>query len=150
MDSINRSNVKRVNSLAYVTEGKLIEEFKIFSSYTLKTGPKPDSPLCSPMEQSLQSLTQGTVNRMTGSFQQYRRRSSSDVGTPTDPITSSVTSSIADSGYGKSLEERFIKRSISLQATPSKLSLPDREEHKPDGMLIYVIMFYPLNVIFVM
>ena len=75
-----------------------------------------------------QSLVPGTVKEI---IPQQPRRSSSDVGTP--------TSSVMDSGYGDSFKEHFTKRSISVDQTTlqssSRLSLPDRDEHKPDGVL---------------
>ena len=81
--------------------------------------------------------------RMSEITPQQPRRSSSDVGTPT-------SSSVMDSGYGDSLKERLsIKRSTSVDQTTlqssSRLSLPDRDEHKPDGMLLSVTLCYSMT-----
>lgn len=132
MDKINKANVKRVNSLVYVSEGKEIRNLSSHLTLHIQTGPKTDSPVNSPrMERPPESLTQASDTVAT---QPKRRHSSSDLGTPTQ----SFTSSNADSGYGQSFEEHFIRRSMSVGQSslpPSRLSLPDREEHKPDGTL---------------
>ena len=132
MDIINKANVKRVNSLTYVMEGKLSDNCMSSQVNLLThTGPKTDSPVNSPrVEQKvLQSLVPGTVKDITP--QQPRQSVSSDV----------ESLGHMDSGYGDSLKEKFIKRSTSLDHTTrnssSRLSLPDRDEHKPDGTFEY-------------
>ena len=76
-------------------------------------------------QQSLQSMVPGTANIVQVSSQ-LSRLNSSNIGIPT-----SHASSVIGSGYGQSFEEQFIKRSVSTD----QLFLPDRDEHKQDGML---------------
>ena len=139
MDIINKANVKRVNSLTYVMEGKLYDYCKSSKvNLSTHTGPKTDSPVNSPkVEQKvLQSLVPGAVKDITP--QQPRRRLSSDV----ESTGNGESTGNMDSGYGDSLKERFIRRrSTSLDHTTynssPRLSLPDRDQHKPDGKFEY-------------
>ena len=102
------------------------------------TGPKTDSPVSSPRIEE-QSLVPGTMAKLEASQRQPRHRLSSSDGSMLSRMNSSV-----DSGFSQSLDEPFIKRSMSAGATTlsrsSRLSLPDREEHKPDGMLRYCVI----------
>ena len=79
-----------------------------------------------------QSQVLGTVAIMEESQRQPRYRLSSD-----GSIRSHMTSGV-DSGYDDSLDKPFTKRSMSAGSITlshlSRVSVPNREEHKPDGI----------------